>query len=747
MNPATRRGMTARMQDIINDIRIHEGDDTPIGWVIQGDTLRVVQPMAAWGEEESQIIDPDTILVRSWTADHDSGDLTPEGSWTLPNPIDQNLRGPTDTYADRVLGAAVFDLDKHDDRQITAQGASAGGAITLEDPISGGALPSGWRDAMREAVARATAVDPDLVRASYLQQALDAMPRPTAWALEEEGGDLHVVAWHDLDSPQGATYDFTHLQYEVEDGMPSISTISTTREPERTAPGPMDDQRMMAESAKLIHTYQQEVRYPADLGHIPEPAYSQAGILRQGEYPQILMDDGTQAPRWDRLTSRVTEAVLSGLTALPLLEEGAPTKGTAMAQQQEHDQVQQILVAISGDERLNARVEGYAEGLAAVGRANPQAKPMEARGIEEVAAAIAQAGIGEYQQGHDQPVQLTETQVGRITAGIADRIREHAQDRDWNLERPAPGQSAPDETKDAWARVNIPSQYVHPYRMNAKDGRTFDKAIISMPEGTKVNGVDVSGFALDRFMTDAMRQAKANGKQVTLSFRVDRQVDLFKGKGTDRQTIRLDGPWELVKGLKAHLAAWRDNHTARSGQEGTGGHTGVRQDTDRQGQRPDKPSTGRDMAHELATYTQNDATTRKALESVIEGAARDMASGRYDPDHTREVMQRVTDKAAELYNGLQKPLPDRTVFSREVRAAAAAEIMKDTENTIREKAKGMQTGGPAPQLPGQRQAKPAENKEPAGKTNFLAGLVHRTDAKMKEQTPHIKGHEHARGRR
>lgn len=170
MNPATRRGMTARMQDIINDIRIHEGDDTPIGWVIQGDTLRVVQPMAAWGEEESQIIDPDTILVRSWTADHDSGDLTPEGSWTLPNPIDQNLRGPTDTYADRVLGAAVFDLDKHDDRQITAQGASAGGAITLEDPISGGALPSGWRDAMREAVARATAVDPDLVRASYLQQ-------------------------------------------------------------------------------------------------------------------------------------------------------------------------------------------------------------------------------------------------------------------------------------------------------------------------------------------------------------------------------------------------------------------------------------------------------------------------------------------------------------------------------------------------------------------------------------------------
>lgn len=282
MSPETRRGMTARMQDAINDIRTREREDTPIGWIIQDDTLRIVQPMTAQGGQAGQRIDPDTILVRSYTADQDTGELTPAGSWTLPNPIGHDLRGPTGMYADRVLGAAVFDLARHDDRPVTAQGASISGPVTLEDPIRGGDLANGWRDAMTEAVARRTATDPDLIRASYLQEALERTPRPFTWAMEEDGLDVHVVAWHDLDSPQGATYDFTHLQYGTEDGWPAVTAINGTREPERASPGPMDGQRMMAESARLIHTYQQEVRYPAAFGPVPEPDYTQADVVRQG---------------------------------------------------------------------------------------------------------------------------------------------------------------------------------------------------------------------------------------------------------------------------------------------------------------------------------------------------------------------------------------------------------------------------------------------------------------------------------
>lgn len=80
MSPETRRGMTARMQDAINDIRTREREDTPIGWIIQDDTLRIVQPMTAQGGQAGQRIDPDTILVRSYTADQDTGELTPAGS-------------------------------------------------------------------------------------------------------------------------------------------------------------------------------------------------------------------------------------------------------------------------------------------------------------------------------------------------------------------------------------------------------------------------------------------------------------------------------------------------------------------------------------------------------------------------------------------------------------------------------------------------------------------------------------------
>lgn len=767
MSPETRRGMTARMQDAINDIRMQERKDTPIGWIIVDDTLHIVQPMNAQGMLAGQRIDPNTILVRSYTADQDTGVLALTGSWTIPNPIEHELRGPTDMYADRVLGAVIFDLARRDDRPVTAQGASISGRVTLEDPIRGGKLFNGWRDAMNEAVARQTATDPDLMRASYLQEALERTPRPFAWAMEEDGVDVHIVAWHDLDSPQGAAYDFTHLQFEQDQGQPSVTTISGTREPERVAPGLMDKQRMMAESARLIHIYQQEVRYPSAVGPVPEPNYTQAGVVRQGEHPQILLDDGTPAPQWDRLTSQITETALSGPEISPP-DEGAPTKGTNMAEQPQYDQVQQILGTIDNDERLNARLEGYAEGLAASQRDNPEPLAKDYPGIKDVAMSVAQSGISQYEQNQNQTATLDASQINQIADGVAERIREYAQDQ--NLDLAAPDRDAP---KTEWARVSMPSQYVHPYQLTAKDGRIFEKAIISIPEGTKINGIDVSGYALDRFMSDTMRQAKANGRRVTLSFATDKRVELFKGKGADRQTLRLDGPWELVKGIKAHLQAWREEHAARPGQENPGAHDAIRQGADRQEPRPalqgdgrrfeemldpmpqrqepaaEPPVAAQDMPHELATYAQNDEKTWNAIESVTDRAAQDMAAGHYDPEHTREVMQRVTDKAAERYNGPQGPLPGGPAFSKEVRAAATAEIMKDTAEMIQEKAHALQPARQEPHRPAADTGRTSGRPEPAGKNNFLSDLVRRTDSRMQQQTPAVKAqeHEYSRGRR
>ena len=61
-----------------------------------------------------------------------------------------------------------------------------------------------------------------------------------------------------------------------------------------------------------------------------------------------------------------------------------------------------------------------------------------------------------------------------------------------------------------WPRVNFPNSYVHAYAMTARDGRVFDMMRVSIPQGTRVNGVDLTGWQLDRFASPRMREAKLN---------------------------------------------------------------------------------------------------------------------------------------------------------------------------------------------------------------------------------------------
>ncbi|MBI0173962.1 hypothetical protein [Bifidobacterium sp. M0307] len=746
MDYATRLAMTARMQDTINDIREEERGLNPIGWVIQDDTLRVIQPTSMSGPtvRRGLTVDPDTILVLSYTADRETGELSQSESWTFPNPIENDLRGPTDMYANRVLGEALFDLSRRDQRPIDAQGASFSKPVTLADPISGAELPKGWHAATEDTVARRTAMEPDLVRASYLQKALDETPRPFAWAMEEGGKDIHIVAWSDLKSPQGAAYTFTHMQYDDQFGRPILETRAYTEVPERAKPGPMDENRMMDESVRLIHYYQQEVRHPLGTEHPPEPDYIQGGLVRQGQQPQILTPRGTPVPQWDRMIARFTKVTLERATRPTSRDHGTPKKGKTMAEQPQYDEVHGILVVIDNTERLNARIEGYATGLYAAWRDNPQAEVSD-EGIEQVAAAIAQDGIEQYRVTEDHQVRPSAEVMAGVTAGVVERMREHMEFL--GMVRDSPAKDEPGEKKTQWARVGIPSQYLRPYQMKAKDGRTFEKAIVNMPNGTRVNGVDVSGYALDRFMSDSMRQAKANGRRVTLSFPTDKRIELFKGKGAERKTLQLDNPWELVKGIKASLQPRREEQAARPGQEPASPAQEPAQAPPAQAapvQEPG-PNPSQDGPHELAAYIQADEKTGKAMKSVLGSAARDMAAGNYDRDHAREVVQRITDKAAERYTGPQGPRPGGPAFSKESRAAATEEIMKSVDAGIQARAETPQQAHPAPQRDGEATGRPAA----AGKSSFMADLVQRTDSRMQQQAPamDVQKHAHSKGSR
>ena len=59
---------------------------------------------------------------------------------------------------------------------------------------------------------------------------------------------------------------------------------------------------------------------------------------------------------------------------------------------------------------------------------------------------------------------------------------------------------------DNYAKINMPAAFLTPHDFETSDGRTFEKCFVSFPKGTKVNGIDVSGFSTDVFLSDYMKK-------------------------------------------------------------------------------------------------------------------------------------------------------------------------------------------------------------------------------------------------
>lgn len=57
---------------------------------------------------------------------------------------------------------------------------------------------------------------------------------------------------------------------------------------------------------------------------------------------------------------------------------------------------------------------------------------------------------------------------------------------------------------DNYAKINMPAAFLTPHDIQTSDGRTFEKCFVSFPKGTKVNGIDVSGFSTDVFLSPNM---------------------------------------------------------------------------------------------------------------------------------------------------------------------------------------------------------------------------------------------------
>lgn len=97
---------------------------------------------------------------------------------------------------------------------------------------------------------------------------------------------------------------------------------------------------------------------------------------------------------------------------------------------------------------------------------------------------------------------------------------------------PETGQAAQSKA-DNYAKISMPAAFIKPYTYTAKDGRTFEKAYVDFPKGTKINGIDVSGFSCDVFMSDYMKRDMLEKNRATCSFRKDEPVRIWKGKKND----------------------------------------------------------------------------------------------------------------------------------------------------------------------------------------------------------------------
>ncbi|MDE5640859.1 MAG: hypothetical protein K2I40_03945, partial [Bifidobacterium castoris] len=92
---------------------------------------------------------------------------------------------------------------------------------------------------------------------------------------------------------------------------------------------------------------------------------------------------------------------------------------------------------------------------------------------------------------------------------------------------------------------------VHPYTHTGRDGRRWDMMGVTIPEGVRLQDVDLGGWRLSAFADRRSSADKANGGPVTISFRPDRPVDLYRGRGPGRETMRIDDPWDLCCAVKA----------------------------------------------------------------------------------------------------------------------------------------------------------------------------------------------------
>lgn len=314
----------AIFQDTINGTN----DPTPwpvTMWASSGDTIWTAGTARTAGEDSvGMIYGPgDTIVHRNTIA----GDTTRATESFAIRPADGQ------SPMDAMLAGIEQWNHRHPDRRDTV---AEPGRYRMTDPTTGRPLPMGWSDSLAVAASAAGRLDPDLLQASLMQNAVEHEPRPCVFFLEDNGYDLMVFSWHRNQQGLFDAMTFKHLQYD--DLSMQITTISHSEDMRESFPAKsMSDGELLTQSRVYRDEYQHWREQ--DGGSVAQGMTGRvmrSGLLKPGleQKPLLNLNDGRRAPDWDEFTDQAAISILQGrpvspTPALPQQEQPAQSADPA----------------------------------------------------------------------------------------------------------------------------------------------------------------------------------------------------------------------------------------------------------------------------------------------------------------------------------------------------------------------------------------------------------------------------------
>lgn len=112
---------------------------------------------------------------------------------------------------------------------------------------------------------------------------------------------------------------------------------------------------------------------------------------------------------------------------------------------------------------------------------------------------------------------------------------------------------------DNYAKINMPAAFLTPHDIQTSDGRTFEKCFVSFPKGTKVNGIDVSGFSTDVFLSNYMKKDMLEKGRATVSFKKDEPATHSRWRRMPIRPVRLRSVQlkRVPSALRTKRKTWR----------------------------------------------------------------------------------------------------------------------------------------------------------------------------------------------